>query len=394
MKTNVNLEDLKIAYSAKNNQELKFTYFIFCILQFPRLLKLLTACATGIINYRLPLQFFIKKTIFKLFCSGETLDDAFRVIKKLDNYKVLSVLDYVSEGEKNQVAYTKNTDIITSNIVRLGKESPGNFVSVKISGLEDPAFLEKINGREIPVELSDKMRFEKLVERIDHICSTAAKSNVVIFIDAEDRCMQDVLDKITEQMMETYNKKYAVVFNTLQMYLNDRLEYLNFLVKEAKEKKYISGVKLVRGAYVEKERAAAAAKNKPSPVFDTKAETDASFDAAVEVCLKNHSVIDTCVASHNAKSILWAIECIEKHQVPDAYHKVRFSQLYGMSDNLSFNLAAAGYNTSKYLPYGEIKKAIPYLIRRAEENSSISGQMVGELTRLKNEIYRRKEAIK
>lgn len=391
MKKTVNLEDLKTAFALKNNTELKFTYHIFKILQHPRLLKLLTSCANGIVKYNLPVKVFIKKTIFKLFCAGETLNDAFSVIKKLDTYHVKAVLDYVSEGEKSQIAYTRNTDIIISNIKRLGKENPGNYISVKLSGLEDPLFFKKINNKHRPTELNDGMRFDKLLARVDLICSTAAKNKIILYIDAEDYCMQAIFDKITELMMEKYNKEYAIVFNTLQMYLTDRLEYLNFLINEAEQKKYTPGIKLVRGAYVEKEREAARLENKKSPVYDTKEQTDKAFNQAVETCLKAYKKVDCCVASHNAASTLFAIECIEKYGIKDHYHKVRFSQLYGMSDHLTFNLAAEGYNSSKYLPYGELKKAIPYLIRRAEENSSINGQITGELIHLKNEIIRRKK---
>ena len=394
MKNTVNLEDLKTAFVLKNNSELQSTYHIFRILQYPRLLKFLTSCANGIVKYNLPVKVFIKKTIFKLFCAGETLNDAFTVIKKLDIYHVKAVLDYVSEGEKSQIAYTKNTDIIMNNIKKLGQENPGNSVSVKLSGLEDPLFFTKINCKYLPTELNDGMRFDKLLKRVDQICSTAAKSKVILYIDAEDYCMQAIFDKITELMMEKYNKEYAVVFNTLQMYLTDRLEYLNFLIKEGEQKKYIPGIKLVRGAYVEKEREAARLENRKSPVYDTKEQTDTAFNQAVEICLREHKKLDCCVASHNAASTLFAIECIEKYGIKDHYHKVRFSQLYGMSDHITFNLAAEGYNSSKYLPYGELKKAIPYLIRRAEENSSINGQITGELLHLKNEIARRKKMNK
>ncbi len=390
MKTTVNIEDLKTAFVSKNNSELKFTYYIFKTLQYPRLLKLLTSCANGIVKYNLPVKVFIKKTIFKLFCAGETLNDALNVIKKLDTYHVKAVLDYVSEGEKSQIAYAKNTEIIINNIIKLGQENPGNYVSVKLSGLEDSEYFRKINGKSAPTELNDGMRFATLLERIDMICGTAAQHKVILYIDAEDYYMQAIFDRITERMMEKYNKEYAVVFNTLQMYLTDRLEYLDFLIKEGEQKKYIPGIKLVRGAYVEKEREAARLANKKSPVYETKEQTDKAFNQAVDICLREYKKVDCCVASHNAASTLFATECIEKYGIRDHYQKVRFSQLYGMSDNLTFNLAAQGYNSSKYLPYGELKKAIPYLIRRAEENSSISGQITGELMRLKNEIWRRK----
>ena len=389
MKKNINLEDLKTAYSYKTDKELKFTYYMFKILQRPTLLKLLTACTNSIINYNLPLTFLIKNTVFKIFCAGETIDEAFSKIKYLERYKVRSVLDYVSEGEKNEKSFDANTKIIVANIIRLGKESPDNYISVKISGLEDSEFLTYCNGREYPKDLIISTRFDKLIKRMDLICKTAYTSKIILFIDAEDRCMQDIFDKITEDMMEKYNKDYAVVFNTLQMYLKDRLTYLNFLISDSEHKGYVPGIKLVRGAYVEKEREAAIKDNRVSPVYDTKNETDDAFNQAVEICLQEYKKIDTCIATHNNESTLRAINCMNQFGINDHYHKVRFSQLYGMSDNLTFNLSANGYNVSKYLPYGEVKKAIPYLIRRSEENSSINGQIVDEVVRLKKELLRR-----
>lgn len=393
MKNNININDLKIAYQYKTNKELKFTYYIFKILQQPSLLKLLTSCTNSILKYKLPLQFFIKNTVFKIFCAGESIDEAFIKINYLKKYDVKSVLDYVSEGEKNEKSFDYNTEIIVSNIIRLGKETKDNYVSVKISGLEDPEFLTICNGREFPKETIMSARFEKLMNRIDLICYNAEKSKVVLFIDAEDRCMQDILDLITEQMMEKYNKEYAVVFNTLQMYLKDRLKYLNNLIEDAERKKYIPGIKLVRGAYVEKEREAALKENRVSPVYDTKTETDNAFNKAIEICLQGYQKIHSCIATHNNESTLLAIHYIEKFGIANHFDKVRFSQLYGMSDNLTFNLGKNGFNTSKYLPYGEVKKAIPYLIRRSEENSSINGQINDEVTRLKNEIRRRKYLV-
>jgi proline dehydrogenase len=337
----------------------------------------------------LPFKFLIKKTVFNVFCAGEDIDTAFKKINYLEKFKVKSVLDYVSEGENNDESFDHNTKIIVSNIIRLGKECPDNYISVKISGLENPKFLTYCNGMEFINDLIISPRFDRLINRIDLICKTANDSKVILFIDAEDRCMQDLFDKITETMMEKYNKDYAVVFNTLQMYLKDRLNYLNTLIEAADRKNYVPGIKLVRGAYVEKEREKAIKEGKIPPVFDTKKETDDSFNQAVEICLREFKKVDSCIATHNNDSTIHAINCIHKYNITNHYSKVRFSQLYGMSDNLTFNLSINGYNSSKYLPYGEVKKAIPYLIRRSEENSSIDGQIIDEVIRLKKEIERR-----
>lgn len=388
--TSINLENLKTAYRYKNNSDLKLTYLVFKTLQKPNLLKLLKVMANSIVKYHLPFKLIIKKTIFKLFCAGESIDEAFGLIKTLEKYQVKSVLDYVSEGEKSEVAFESNTRTIVSNIIRIGKECPDNFISVKVTGLEDPEFLTKCNGRSFPENWRLKNRFKRLVDRIDLICSTAKEHHVIVYIDAEDRCMQDIIDTITESMMEKYNVETAVVFNTLQMYLKDRLSYLDNLIIMAEEKNFVPGIKLVRGAYVEKEREAALKENRESPVFDTKEQTDRSFNTAIEICLSHHNKVMTCIASHNYSSNLLAIELIKKYDIKDYKTKVKFSQLYGMCDGITFNLAASGFNVSKYLPYGEVSKAIPYLIRRSEENTSINGQINDELNRLKLEIDNRK----
>lgn len=388
----VNFEDLKTAYKYKSDSDLKLTYWIFQSLQKPLLLGILKSVANGIINYNLPFKGLIKKTVFKLFIAGETIEEAFQVIDKLEKYGVKSVLDYVSEGEKNEENFAKNTNIIIQNIQKLGSRSSYNYVSIKITGLEDPMFLAGCNTRHFPTDIMIKPRFDKLLSRIDRICNAAAENNIVIYIDAEDRYMQDIIDTITEYMMEKYNKETVVVFNTLQMYLKDRLQYLNYLIDSAEEKKYIPGIKLVRGAYVEKEREQALRENRESPVFDTKMETDRSFNIAVEMCIKNYRKLNTCIASHNYQSNQLAIELIEKYKIEDPDKHVKFSQLYGMCDGLTFNLAAAGYDVSKYLPYGEVKKAIPYLIRRSDENTSINGQIKDEMKRLKTEINNRNKS--
>lgn len=390
MEQNINFEDLKTAYRYKSDKDLKLTYMVFQALQKPMLLRFLKSCANGIINYHLPFKGLIKNTIFKLFIAGETIDEAFTVIHNLQKYNVKSVLDYVSEGEKNESNFISNTNTIVSNIKKLGLKSPGNYVSIKLTGLEDPMFLASCNARHFPTDLFLKPRFDNLLARVDLICMTAKENNVVLFIDAEDRYMQDIIDTITEHMMAKHNRQSAVVFNTLQMYLKDRLNYLEQLIEKASQNNYVAGIKLVRGAYLEREREQALLENRESPVYDSKIETDLSFDTAVEICLKNHTKVITCIASHNYKSAQLAIDLINKYQINNAAERVKFSQLYGMCDGLTFNLAACGYDASKYLPYGEVKKAIPYLIRRSDENTSINGQVKDELTRLNQEIINRK----
>lgn len=392
MGTTINTEDLKTAYQYKNSIDLRYTWFIFKILQSPFLVKFLGWCAGTILKYNLPFKFIIRQTVFKIFCAGENLHETLAVIEKLGKYKVKSVLDYVSEGEKTDRVFCENAQIIVSNIERLGNTNPGNYVSIKLSGLEDTNFFRQVNDKTI-TEIKEP-RFIQFLKRLDAICSKASEKNVIVYIDAEDRYMQDIFDRVTESMMEKYNIGRAVIYNTLQMYLTDRLNYIDFLVKDGESKNYIPGIKLVRGAYLEREREAAIKEKRESPVYRSKEGTDQAFNQAVKVCLANYSRVNTCIATHNDKSVLYAIKLIEESGMINHKANISFSQLYGMSDHLTFNLAAGGYTTSKYLPYGEVKKAIPYLIRRAEENSSINGQLSDEVSRLNREIQRRREVHK
>jgi proline dehydrogenase len=391
MENKINFSDFKTAYRYKSTKELRFAYFIFRILQYPWLVQTFTRLSQVIIQKDLPFQSLIRRTIFRVFCAGESLRDALATIGKLNSFRVKSVLDYVSESEISPDAFDENRRIIINNIALLGKDGTGNSVSIKLSSLEDPDFFKRINNIKAPRSTDDEHRFGLLMKRVESICAQGKNSGVIIYIDAEDHFMQDVFDHIAERMMEKFNSQEAVVYNTLQMYLRDRPAYLDHLIYSGIAKRYYPGIKLVRGAYVEKEKERALSSGLASPVFDSKEATDEAFDNAVVTCLRNHHQVFTCIASHNSKSTMLAVECIRKLGINDHYRKVRFSQLYGMSDHLTFNLAASGYNSSKYLPYGELKKAIPYLIRRAQENSSINGQISGEVAILRSELERRRK---
>jgi proline dehydrogenase len=390
MENTINFSNVKTAFGYKKNKELRFTYFIFRILQHPVLVKMLTRVANYVVKYNLPFQGLVKSTVFKIFCSGENLNEAIDTVQKLNQYKVKSVLDYVSEGDQSEKAFNENTNIILANIKKLNSNAPGNSISVKLSGLENVEFLKNISAPGYKMDPASENRYQRFYNRVDVICATAHQHSVIVYVDAEERDTQDIFDKLVEEMMEKYNRETAIVYNTLQMYLTDRLDYLSGVIARSEVKKYHPGIKLVRGAYVEKERERAKTRGLKSPVYDTKKQTDDAFNKAIDVCLSNSRVY-TCIATHNEESTQFAIDCIRKYNIVNPYEKVKFSQLLGMSDNLTFNLASFGYNASKYLPYGEVKKAIPYLVRRAEENSSISGQMPREVTLLEKELKRRKD---
>lgn len=390
MKKQPDLNNTGIAFAYKNNRELKRTLFIFRLMQHPGVVRLLTRIARWIIDYGIPLKFLLRKTVFNVFCAGESRSEARGVINHLQQYNVHTVLDYVAEGDNTEDSFSSNQQTILSNIRFVAENSRNAFVGVKLSGLEDVRFLEEVQVATLARnDETVKERVFQLIARVDAICDLAGELGVKVYFDAEERSTQDMFDFIVEKMMRRYNKEQVIVFNTLQMYLKDRLQYLDYIIQEARSEEYLLGLKLVRGAYVEKERTRAAEAGVESPVFDTKKETDESFDQAVRISLWNHDIVTTCLATHNQQSVELAVSLIRNLPIEDHYEKVYFSQLYGMSDNLTFNLAKAHFHTSKYMPYGEVKKAIPYLLRRAEENSSVEGQVGREFDLLVQEKRRR-----
>ncbi|MBI2259696.1 MAG: proline dehydrogenase family protein [Flavobacteriia bacterium] len=386
----VNFDDVSIAFSYKSDAELKRMFFVYRLIQKPFMVKFLTRVAFWIIKYKLPFKFLLKNTMFQVFCAGVDLNETKKTMAHLKKYDVYTVLDYVAEGDKSEVGFKKNLQTIIKNIDCVKNESPNAFVGVKISGLEDVEYLKTFKQADFVEKFKTEHRLQLLHERVEKICQEGDKNNVKVYFDAEERNTQDIFDYLIEEMMRKYNRQKAVVYNTLQMYLKDRIDYLNKCISEAKNEHFFIGMKLVRGAYVEKEREEAKKLGLESPVFDTKQGTDDSFNHAVQICLENHDLVATCIATHNMESIQKAIILIHEYQINDHENKVFFSQLYGMSDNLTFNLAKNKYNSSKYVPYGEVEKAIPYLLRRAEENTSIEGQVSREFEMLKQEKNRRK----
>lgn len=391
MSKQINLNDTEVAFRYKSDAELNNTLFIFRLIQKPFLVNTLTKVAQLIIKFKLPLKFVLKKTVFKVFCAGQNRAEAAITIKNLKKYKVNTVLDYVAEGDNSVESFENNLNTILTNIQFVSENTDEPTVGVKLSGLEDVAFLKQFKTVADGQDDSSKKRLEAFTERVDKICQLGAEKKVKIYIDAEEYSTQAIFDNVIELMMEKYNKRSIIVYNTLQMYLTDRIAYLERVTSEAKQKGYLIGMKLVRGAYVEKEREYAKEAGVKSPVFDTKEGTDNSYDKAMEMCLRESAIIHTCIATHNQKSVELAISLINELGIENHYGKVFFSQLYGMSDNLTFNLAEADYNSSKYVPYGEVEKAIPYLMRRAEENSSIEGQVGREYELLTLEKSRRRK---
>lgn len=384
----VNIKDTSTAFKQKSNDDLKFSYFLFRFMNKPIVVSFFSKLTLLAIKLRLPVDFLIKKTIFKHFCGGESILECNRVIKRLKKANIRSILDYSSEGK----ATDEDFDRTATEIITIIREAENNdsipYTCLKVSGIGSHHILQKANNPAL--FRSDELEeWKKTEERLNKICKAAFEHEVPLYIDAEESWIQEPIDRITLDMMRKYNKEKDIISITLQMYRWDRLEYLNHIIKLAKKEGFIAGVKLVRGAYLEKERKFARDHNTICQVYDKKEETDHDFNKALDICIENIDRVSVCCGTHNEESCMHMVRLMRDHNIPSDHPHAYFSQLYGMSDHISFNLAAHGYNVTKYLPYGPIKTVIPYLIRRAEENTSIGGQMGRELGMIREEMRRR-----
>jgi proline dehydrogenase len=387
----VDFSDTGIAFERKSNKELKETAFLFKMMNNSLLVEYGSHLTLFALKLRLPIKGIIKKTIFKQFCGGATFEECNKSIQELAAYNVAAILDYGAEGKETDAAFDITVKESIKSVRFAAEHDTVPVVSCKITGLAQDDLLKKITANE---ELSEKdnATYQKALSRLDIICKEAYQLKVALFIDAEESWIQGAIDNMTDTMMERYNKEYITVYNTFQMYRHDRLDFLKKSFALAQEKGFILGAKLVRGAYMEKERLRASEKGYPSPIQPDKASTDTDYNAAVKFCVKNHKHIGSCLASHNEYSTRYQLELMEEMGIPKDHLHFNFCQLYGMSDNLTFNLAKAGYNVAKYVPYGPVKDVIPYLIRRAQENSAVDGEVSRERGMINQELQRRKKA--
>ncbi|HEY4650656.1 MAG TPA: proline dehydrogenase family protein [Pontibacter sp.] len=382
-------DDLQVAFSTRSNGELKLAYQLYKVMGNPALVKLGGAATNLALKLHLPVKGLIKKTVYQLFCGGETADEAQKVIQKLAAAHVHTVLDYAAEAQENEAGFDKVCDEILRNI-RLAKTTKAfSYISIKLTGIGHKDLFLKLHSKK-PLTPEEQGTYARTEARLDAVCSAAAEAGITLYIDAEESWMQDPMDELAEKMMRRYNKDRAVVFNTLQMYRTDRVAYLKACLDRFKAETIVAGIKIVRGAYLEKEQERVLKYGYACPVFTQKEDTDKSFNQAIDISLENIHRLELCAATHNEYSTTYLTQRVQQGDLQEYQHRIHFSQLYGMSDNLTFNLAAAGYNASKYLPYGDVATAVPYLIRRAEENTSIAGQMGRELQLLEQEIRRRK----
>jgi proline dehydrogenase len=390
LNNHVSFEDTSIAFSSKSDKQLKKMYLLFASMNNNSLVNLGTSFIKSALKIRLPIKGVIRKTIFDHFCGGETIEDSEKTLQELGKFNVGTILDYSVEGEKSDKGFEKTTLEILRTIEK-AKVSPSiPFCVFKVTGLASSGLLEKVQSK--PKELTEREieAYQKVRERVDRICKAAHDSNVKIFVDAEESWIQNPIDQLVYEMMEMYNTKKAIVWNTFQMYRRDMLSNLMEAHEVAVKSGYFLGAKLVRGAYMEKERERATENGYPDPIQPDKQSTDDDFNRAINFCFEHIGRIEFCCASHNEYSNFYLTLLMRKYNVLENDKRIFFAQLYGMSDNISFNLANTGYNVAKYVPYGPVEAVMPYLFRRAEENTSISGQTSREFNLVRKEINRRK----
>jgi proline dehydrogenase len=391
---NISFDNTETAFAYKSSKELKQASFLFKTMDYPLLVSLGTRITPLALKLRLPIDSMVRKTIFRQFVGGETLEETQPVVARLEEYGVEVILDYGVEGKEGEENFDKAMQQFIKVISYAATQPHIPFISIKITGLCRFALLQKLNEAPrlrsgIHDHEEEIAEWDRVRDRMFKICQVATEKGIGILIDAEESWIQDPIDRLTMEMMEIFNKEQVIIYNTIQLYRHDRLNFLDLSYRIAKEKGFYLGVKLVRGAYMEKERDRAQSKGYNSPIQPNKEATDNDFNAAVKYCIDRIDQVACIVASHNEQSNLYAVELLEQKNIPHGHPHFHFSQLFGMSDHITFNLAKAGFSVSKYLPFGPIKDVVPYLMRRAQENSSVSGQTGRELSLIKKELKRR-----
>jgi proline dehydrogenase len=384
----LSFENTEIAFRYKSNSDLSRARMLFSAIANPGLVKFGKSLTYFALKMHLPIAWAIKPTLYKHFVGGESIGECEQTVQLLSNFKVKSILDYSVEGGKDQETMQRTLEETLRSVVNAGKHADIPFSVFKPTAFASQQSLTRASENiNIDFETADDIRFFK--SSVETLCKTAFENDIPIMIDAEDSWYQPFIDEVVTGMMEKYNKQKAIVYNTLQMYRTDRLEFLKQALVKAEEGNYYLGVKFVRGAYMEKERKRASELGYPSPIQPDKAATDRNYDAGVAFSVEHIDRISVFSGSHNENSNRLLTELMEKLGLAKNDDRIWFSQLYGMSDHISFNLANEGYNVTKYIPYGPVRNILPYLIRRAEENTSIAGQTSRELALLDKEKKRR-----
>lgn len=379
----------EVAFALKSDKELKRAKFLFEMIANPTLVKIGTKLTYLALNLRLPVKAIIRSTVFDHFCGGETEQECLKVVDRMYLKGVSSVLDYSVEGKEEEAHFDHTVEVVLRTIEYAKSNAGIPIVVFKPTGFGRFGLYEKV-GAEIPLSQAEQKEWERVVARYDKVCKTCYENDITILIDAEHSWMQDAADDLIEEMMSRYNKEKVIVFGTLQMYRWDRIDYLKSLHQRARHKGFYIGMKIVRGAYMEIEAERAKEKGYKNPICESKQATDINYDTVIEYMLNHIDEMAVYAGTHNEESSLKLMKLIEEKKLSLQDKRVWFGQLYGMSDNISFNLGDRGYNVAKYLPFGPVKEVMPYLIRRAEENTSVAGQTGRELNLINEETKRRK----
>ncbi|HUR97253.1 MAG TPA: proline dehydrogenase family protein [Pyrinomonadaceae bacterium] len=387
----LDFRDTATAFVDKSDSELREKYRLFKMLSSPFLSAVGTRAARFALSLGLPVEGLIKSTIFEQFCGGETITECEGAIRRLGSAKIGTILDYSVEGKATEADFDNTRDEIMRTIERAKDDPSIPFAVFKVTGVAPLGTLEKISKKR-KLDAKGQAKCERIHTRVNEICEFAHSLGQPVFIDAEESWIQDAIDRLATEMMEKYNRRAPIVFNTLQMYRTDRLRYLRDARKQANADGYILAVKLVRGAYMEKERERAAEMGYESPIQPDKKATDRDYNAALEYCIDHLEDVAFVAGTHNERSTQLLAQMMHKRGLPHNHPHIFYSQLYGMSDNLSYVLAKNGYSVSKYVPYGPVADAVPYLIRRAQENTSVTGQVSRELEMIAIELERRRSA--
>ena len=387
-KLNLDFSNTEIAFKSKSDSELRMSNFLFKAIGINWLVKIGTPLVETAFSLHLPIKTLIKKTVYQQFVGGESIIDCEKAIDNLYKYNIGTILDYSVEGKEAEADFDFTTQETIETIHKAKGNSKIPFCVFKVTGVARFELLSKVNDN-LTLTTEEQTEFEKVKARIEKICTIAFEDHVRIFIDAEESWIQNTIDALATEMMEKFNKTEAIVFNTIQLYRHDRLAFLKNSLVAANQNNYFYGVKLVRGAYMEKEAKRALEMNYTNPIQSSKENSDADYNNALSFCIENINKISFCAGTHNENSSKLLAQLMLDNNIANNDKRIYFSQLYGMSDNLSYNLANAGYNVAKYLPYGPVRAVLPYLFRRAAENTSVKGQTGRELNLILTERKRR-----
>jgi proline dehydrogenase len=386
----ISFDDTEKAFISKSDADLIRSYRLFKIIGNPTIVRLGGVFTPVALGLHLPIKGIIKNTIYKQFVGGETIVECNETIKELAKYNIGTILDYSVEGKESETDFDACMNETIETIHRAKNDSSIPFCVFKVTGLARFALLEKVSAKQNLNE-SEKSEWQRVKQRVQNICEQAYKFSKPLFFDAEESWIQPAIDDLATENKEKFNKKTALIYNTYQLYRHDRFVYLEQCIREAKEKNYHIGAKLVRGAYMEKERKRALEQGYPSPIQPNKEGSDADYNLALELCIKNIDHVSICAGTHNEESSLLLVDLMLKNNIQPSDKRIYFAQLLGMSDHISYNLSLANYNVAKYVPYGPVKEVLPYLLRRAQENTSVKGQTGRELSLIIKEKKRRRK---